>query len=80
MTTMEFDRLKSDGFQLCLITNGEGAVQREKVRRFDLGHRFHHIQIEGERRVRPHRVAHDQRLVDADGPDERGKVGCHRRA
>lgn len=42
------DRLKADGYQLCLITNGEAAVQREKIRRFDLGHRFHHIQIEGE--------------------------------
>jgi len=42
------DTLKADGFKLCLITNGESAVQREKVKRFDLEHRFHHIQIEGE--------------------------------
>ena len=42
------DTLKADGYRLCLITNGEGPVQREKVNRFDLGHRFHHIQIEGE--------------------------------
>ena len=42
------DAIKAAGFKLCLITNGEGAVQRAKVERFDLGHRFHHIQIEGE--------------------------------
>lgn len=42
------DTLKADGFKLCLITNGEAHVQRAKVERFDLGHRFHHIQIEGE--------------------------------
>jgi putative hydrolase of the HAD superfamily len=42
------DTLKASGLQLCLITNGEGAVQRAKVERFDLLHRFHHIQIEGE--------------------------------
>lgn len=42
------DTLKASGLQLCLITNGESAVQRAKVRRFELDHRFHHIQIEGE--------------------------------
>lgn len=42
------DTLKTAGIQLCLITNGEAAVQRAKVERFDLEHRFHHIQIEGE--------------------------------
>jgi putative hydrolase of the HAD superfamily len=57
------DRLKADGFQLCLITNGEGAVQREKVRRFDLGHRFHHIQIEGEHPFgKPEPEAYDHAL------------------
>ena len=42
------DTIKAAGFRLCLITNGEAAVQRAKVERFDLGRRFHHIQIEGE--------------------------------
>jgi putative hydrolase of the HAD superfamily len=42
------DTLMASGLQLCLITNGEAQVQRAKVSRFDLGHRFHHIQIEGE--------------------------------
>ena len=42
------DTLRTAGVQLCLITNGEAAVQRAKVERFDLGPRFHHIQIEGE--------------------------------
>jgi putative hydrolase of the HAD superfamily len=42
------DALKGSGLRLGLITNGEGPVQRAKVERFDLRHRFHHIQIEGE--------------------------------
>ena len=36
------------GVRLALITNGAAAPQRAKVVRFDLTHRFHHIQIEGE--------------------------------
>ncbi len=42
------DHLKSKGIKLALITNGEGAMQRAKVERFELTHRFDHIQIEGE--------------------------------
>lgn len=42
------DHLMDQGVKLALITNGEAAMQRAKVRRFDLEHRFHHIQIEGE--------------------------------
>jgi putative hydrolase of the HAD superfamily len=42
------DALRGSGLRLGLITNGEGPVQRAKVERFDLLHRFHHIQIEGE--------------------------------
>jgi putative hydrolase of the HAD superfamily len=34
--------------RLALITNGDGVGQRAKIERFDLAHRFHHIQIEGE--------------------------------
>ena len=30
------------------MTNGASAIQRDKIRRFDLAHRFDHIQIEGE--------------------------------
>jgi putative hydrolase of the HAD superfamily len=42
------DELKRRGVRLGLVTNGNGAAQRAKVERFDLAHRFDHIQIEGE--------------------------------
>jgi putative hydrolase of the HAD superfamily len=42
------DELKRRGVKLGLVTNGNGSAQRAKVERFDLGHRFDHIQIEGE--------------------------------
>jgi putative hydrolase of the HAD superfamily len=42
------DRLRERGVKLALITNGTGAAQRAKIERFELAHRFDHIQIEGE--------------------------------
>jgi len=42
------DTLRERGVRLALITNGDGVGQRAKIERFDLAHRFHHIQIEGE--------------------------------
>jgi putative hydrolase of the HAD superfamily len=42
------DTLRAAGVKLALITNGAARPQRAKVERFDLTHRFHHIQIEGE--------------------------------
>ncbi|MBI1778888.1 MAG: HAD family hydrolase [Proteobacteria bacterium] len=42
------DRLRLLGVGLALITNGAAETQRAKIRRFDLEHRFDHIQIEGE--------------------------------
>lgn len=42
------DALRAQGVKLALITNGAGEDQRQKITRFDLEHRFHHIQIEGE--------------------------------
>ncbi len=42
------DHLREAGVLLALITNGAGPIQRPKIERFDLGDRFHHIQIEGE--------------------------------
>jgi putative hydrolase of the HAD superfamily len=42
------DALRDAGVKLALVTNGASAMQRAKIERFDLGHRFHHIQIEGE--------------------------------
>lgn len=71
------DALKAAGVQLCLITNGESAVQRAKVERFDLGHRFHHIQIEGEHafgKPEPAAYAHALQRLGA-GPAEAWIVG-----
>jgi putative hydrolase of the HAD superfamily len=42
------DELKRRGVKLALITNGAALPQRAKIERFDLVHRFEHIQIEGE--------------------------------
>jgi putative hydrolase of the HAD superfamily len=42
------DALRRRGVKLALVTNGAGAIQRAKIERFDLAHRFDHIQIEGE--------------------------------
>lgn len=42
------DALRARGVKLALVTNGAGAIQRPKISRFDLEHRFDHIQIEGE--------------------------------
>ena len=42
------DALKARGVKLALVTNGAADMQRAKVERFELTHRFDHIQIEGE--------------------------------
>ena len=42
------DAFKAMGIKLALVTNGAADTQRAKVERFELSHRFHHIQIEGE--------------------------------
>jgi putative hydrolase of the HAD superfamily len=42
------DTFRAQGVLLALITNGAAVPQRAKVERFELTHRFHHIQIEGE--------------------------------
>lgn len=42
------DALRSAGVRLALVTNGGAEMQRAKVERFELGHRFEHVQIEGE--------------------------------
>ena len=42
------DALKALGVRLALVTNGAADTQRAKVERFELAHRFDHIQIEGE--------------------------------
>lgn len=42
------DWFRARDVRLALVTNGTSAAQRAKIERFDLEHRFHHIQIEGE--------------------------------
>jgi putative hydrolase of the HAD superfamily len=42
------DALKAHGVRLALVTNGAAGIQRGKIERFALTHRFDHIQIEGE--------------------------------
>jgi len=42
------DTLRDKGVKLALVTNGASEMQRPKIARFDLEHRFDHIQIEGE--------------------------------
>jgi putative hydrolase of the HAD superfamily len=42
------DALRQRGVKLALVTNGAAEFQRAKIERFDLAHRFDHIQIEGE--------------------------------
>ena len=42
------DAFKARGVKLALVTNGAAGIQRAKVERFALAHRFDHIQIEGE--------------------------------
>jgi putative hydrolase of the HAD superfamily len=42
------DALREAGVKLALVTNGAGETQRDKIVRFELTHRFDHIQIEGE--------------------------------
>jgi putative hydrolase of the HAD superfamily len=42
------DAFKARGVKLALVTNGAAGMQRAKVERFALTHRFDHIQIEGE--------------------------------
>ncbi|WP_225703221.1 HAD family hydrolase [Bradyrhizobium cenepequi] len=42
------DGLRALGIKLALVTNGAALMQRAKIERFALSHRFDHIQIEGE--------------------------------
>jgi len=42
------DALRDAGVRLALVTNGGAESQRAKIERFELAHRFEHVQIEGE--------------------------------
>jgi FMN phosphatase YigB (HAD superfamily) len=62
------DRLKGMGVDLALITNSAAELQRAKVMRFALEHRFDHIQIEGEHGFgKPEERAYSHRMLKASG-------------
>jgi putative hydrolase of the HAD superfamily len=66
------DTFRAKGVRLALITNGAAEPQRAKVERFDLTHRFHHIQIEGEHGFgKPEERAylHAMRVLDVEPAD-----------
>ena len=63
------DEFKRRGVRLALITNGAGPVQRAKIARFALEHRFDHIQIEGEHGFgKPEDQAYRHALASLDLP------------
>jgi putative hydrolase of the HAD superfamily len=71
------DTLRSLGVRLALVTNGAAEIQRGKIARFDLAHRFDHIQIEGEHGFgKPDERAyrHAMRALDVE-PHETWMVG-----
>jgi putative hydrolase of the HAD superfamily len=71
------DTLRSRGVRLALVTNGAAEIQRGKIARFDLAHRFDHIQIEGEHGFgKPDERAylHAMQALDV-GPQETWMVG-----
>ena len=66
------DALKALGVKLALVTNGAADTQRAKVERFELAHRFDHIQIEGEHGFgKPEERAylHAMQALDVTAPD-----------
>lgn len=71
------DALTAAGVRLALVTNGTGEAQRDKIGRFDLEHRFAHIQIEGEHGFgKPEARAYEHALQVLDlRPHETWMVG-----
>ncbi|MFZ1991263.1 MAG: HAD family hydrolase [Alphaproteobacteria bacterium] len=71
------DLLKAEGVKLALITNGRSLIQREKIKRFDLAHRFDHIQIEEEHGFgKPdERAYHHAMNILGIGPQECWMIG-----
>jgi len=71
------DQFKARGVKLALVTNGAADTQRAKVERFELAHRFDHIQIEGEHGFgKPEERAylHAMQALGV-GPDETWMIG-----
>ncbi len=71
------EALNAEGVRLALVTNGAGAVQREKIERFALARHFRHVQIEGEAGVgKPEPEAYRRALAALDArPEETWMVG-----
>jgi putative hydrolase of the HAD superfamily len=71
------DTFRARGVLLALVTNGAAAAQRAKVERFELTHRFHHIQIEGEHGFgKPEERAYRHALASLGvGPTQTWMVG-----
>jgi putative hydrolase of the HAD superfamily len=71
------DWFRDQGVRLALVTNGTSTAQRAKIERFALGHRFHHIQIEGEHGFgKPEERAYRHALAVLDAaPQETWMVG-----
>ena len=71
--------LKRRGYKLALLTNGDSAFQREKLKRFDLEKRFDGIFIDGEQGVgKPEKEAYDHVLNQFQvQPDEACMIGDH---
>ena len=71
------DTLRAHGVRLALVTNGAAEIQRGKIARFDLTHRFDHIQIEGEHGFgKPDERAYHHAMQALDvGPPDTWMVG-----
>ena len=71
------DALRALGIKLALVTNGAADTQRAKVERFELAHRFHHIQIEGEHGFgKPEEKAYRHAMAALGvGPEDTWMVG-----
>lgn len=72
-------KLKTKGYLLALLTNGDGNVQREKLRRFHLESLFDGIFIDGEQGVgKPEKKAYDNVLNHFHlTPDKACMIGDH---
>jgi putative hydrolase of the HAD superfamily len=71
------DALRAAGVRLALVTNGAAEIQRGKIGRFELTHRFDHIQIEGEHGFgKPDERAYRHAMQALDvGPSDTWMVG-----
>jgi putative hydrolase of the HAD superfamily len=71
------DEFKARGVKLALVTNGAAEMQRAKIERFALTHRFDHIQIEGEHGFgKPEEKAYRHAMATLGvGPEDTWMVG-----